>query len=60
MTMARRPSPGSDPIQTAGSESEIRFLEYRLEVVGSWPDSERKQALIDAISRRLRALRVAA
>jgi len=32
---------------------EIRFLEYRLEVVRSWPDSPRKAATIHAILSRL-------
>lgn len=32
---------------------EIRFLEYRLEVVESWPDSPRKLATIQAILMRL-------
>jgi len=32
---------------------ELRFLEYRLEVVGSWPDSPRKSATIEAILGRL-------
>ena len=32
---------------------EIRFLEYRLEVVASWPDSARKLATIEAILLRL-------
>lgn len=34
-------------------EWEIRFLEYRLEVVRAWPDSARKLATIDAILGRL-------
>ena len=33
---------------------ELRFLEYRLEVVGSWPDSPRKSAIMEAILGRLR------
>jgi len=37
-------------------QSEIRFLEYRLEVVESWPDSGRKRASIEAILLRLHAL----
>jgi hypothetical protein len=32
---------------------EIRFLEYRLEVVASWPDSARKLATLEAILLRL-------
>ncbi len=46
---------GSSPAN--GSQSDIRFLEYRLEVIGSWPESDLKQALMDAISQRLSALR---
>ena len=38
---------------------DIRFLEYRLEVVGSWPDSARKLATIEAIMLRLDAARTA-
>ncbi len=38
-------------------EWEIRFLEYRLEVVGGWPDSARKLATIEAIMLRLDAVR---
>ena len=33
--------------------TEIKFLEYRLEVVSSWPPSPRKEATIDAILIRL-------
>jgi hypothetical protein len=36
---------------------EIRFLEYRLEVVASWPDSARKVATIEAIVLRLDSVR---
>ena len=39
-------------------QSEIRFLEYRLEVVESWPDSGRKRASIEAILLRLSTLGV--
>ncbi|MGD0297722.1 MAG: hypothetical protein ABSE86_11445 [Bryobacteraceae bacterium] len=38
---------------------EIRFLEYRLEVVGSWPDSARKLATLEAIVLRLDSVRSA-
>jgi len=38
-------------------ESEIRFLEYRLAVVADWPDSGRRQAVIQATSLRLNTLR---
>jgi len=38
-------------------QSEINFLEYRLEVAESWPDSERKRAVIEATFLRLNALR---
>jgi hypothetical protein len=39
--------------RVALDEWEVRFLEYRLEVVGSWPDSGRKLATIEAIMLRL-------
>ena len=35
------------------AQSEIRFLEYRLEVVKAWPPSARKLATGEAITRRL-------
>jgi hypothetical protein len=38
-------------------EWDIRFLEYRLEVVASWPDSARKVATIEAIELRLNSVR---
>lgn len=38
-------------------QSEIYFLQYRLEVVNSWPESERKQATIAAILHQLERLR---
>jgi hypothetical protein len=34
-------------------ESDVRFLEYRLDVISAWPPSLRKQATAEAISRRL-------
>jgi hypothetical protein len=34
-------------------QTELRFLEYRLEVAKSWPDSPRKEATIGAILLRL-------
>jgi hypothetical protein len=36
--------------------SEIRFLEYRLQVVSGWPPSPRKDATAEAISRRLASI----
>jgi hypothetical protein len=42
---------------TALQEWDIRFLEYRLEVVGSWPDSARKAATLEAIVLRLDSVR---
>jgi len=33
--------------------AEIKFLQYRLEVVSSWPPSARKEATLDAILVRL-------
>ena len=44
---------------SALQEWDIRFLEYRLEVVGSWPDSARKVATIEAIVLRLHSVRSA-
>ncbi|HEV8041162.1 MAG TPA: hypothetical protein VGP62_19975 [Bryobacteraceae bacterium] len=41
------------------AEWDIRFLEYRLEVVGSWPDSARKLATLEAIVLRLDSVRTA-
>jgi hypothetical protein len=37
-------------------DREIRFLEYRLDVIDSWPASPRKQAVAEAISRRLASI----
>jgi len=37
-------------------ERDIRFLEYRLDVIGRWPDSPRKQAAWEAVSRRLTSI----
>ncbi|HTS50441.1 MAG TPA: hypothetical protein VMH05_20995 [Bryobacteraceae bacterium] len=41
----------SDP-----ADSEIRFLEYRLDVISRWPASGRKRATAEAISRRLASI----
>jgi len=38
------------------AESDVRFLEYRLEVVSQWAPSQRKRATLEAISRRLAAI----
>ena len=38
------------------AESEIRFLDYRLDVIHRWPPSERKRATAEAISRRITAI----
>ena len=38
------------------AQSEIRFLEYRLEVIKAWPASARKLATGEAITRRLLAI----
>jgi hypothetical protein len=38
------------------AESEIRFLDYRLDVIGRWPPSERKRVTAEAISRRITAI----
>ncbi|HMD48763.1 MAG TPA: hypothetical protein VKG79_06685 [Bryobacteraceae bacterium] len=34
--------------------SETPFLEYRLQVVSSWPESDRKRATIDAILSQIK------
>ena len=47
MPIETRPRPADD---------EIRFLEYRLEVVRQWPTSTRKKVTLEALSRRLAAL----
>lgn len=38
------------------AESEIRFLNYRLDVISRWPSSERKQVTAEAISGRMTAI----
>ena len=38
------------------AEADLRFLRYRLEVIGGWPASPRKAAAAEAISQRLTAL----
>ena len=38
------------------TQSEISFLEYRLEVINAWPASQRKTATREAITRRLLAI----
>jgi hypothetical protein len=48
--------PISSAMTKALAESDIRFLEYRLEVVGDWPASPRKHAATEAISRRLASI----
>jgi hypothetical protein len=35
--------------------AEVQFLEYRLDVVASWPDSGRKKAAMNAIYLRLKS-----
>ena len=44
------------PTMEGPAESEIRFLEYRLNVIVDWPASPRKRAVAEAISRRLAAI----
>ncbi len=41
---------------THSTQSEIRFLEYRLAVVEAWPNSGRRQAVIQATLLRLDTL----
>ena len=58
------PVPGFVPISTTvlttiletPAESEIRFLDYRLDVISRWPPSERKRVTAEAISRRITAI----
>jgi hypothetical protein len=38
------------------AESDIRFLQYRLEVISRWPASPRKHVTSEAISRRLASI----
>ena len=50
----------SNPLQlfqTSLSQSEIKFLEYRLHVLESWPASPRKDTIIGGILLRLNTLR---
>jgi hypothetical protein len=37
-------------------ERDVRFLEYRLDVIAHWPESPRKRASREAISRRLTSI----
>jgi hypothetical protein len=46
----------SATILESPAESEIRFLEYRLDVIGQWPPSERKRVTAEAISRRITSI----
>jgi hypothetical protein len=43
----------SIPPNLASPESEIKFLEYRLQVVESWPESIRKRVILQGILGRL-------
>jgi len=38
------------------AEAEIRFLDYRLDVINRWPASERKRVTAEAISRRITSI----
>ena len=38
------------------AETDIRFLEYRLDVISLWPPSERKRVTAEAISRRITSI----
>jgi hypothetical protein len=42
----------SDVIDTP-AEADVRFQEYRLDVISQWPPSQRKAAMAAAISQRL-------
>jgi len=43
-------------LSAIAARAEIRFLEYRLEVVRQWPPSPRKNATAEAISRRVTSI----
>ena len=40
-------------IRSSVAQSEMRFLEYRLDVIRSWPHSARKEILMEAVALRL-------
>jgi hypothetical protein len=50
------PKHGYANSSTGDQADEIQFLTYRLDVLGRWPASERKDTLIAATLDRLRAL----
>jgi hypothetical protein len=41
---------------TLPAQSEVHFLEYRLDAISRWPPSARKQAVAEAISLRLASI----
>lgn len=43
-------------ISNAPGETELNFLKYRLEVIETWPESERKRTAVDSILQRLTSL----
>jgi two-component system, response regulator PdtaR len=49
----RRLGPGEAGF-SAPLDNEINFLRYRLEVANTWPESDRKQAVLESILGRLR------
>ena len=58
MDMLRSDSSAQDQpaFNVSLNTEEARFLEYRLEVIRYWPESERKQAVLEGIALRLRSL----
>lgn len=58
MTALGAPKHSDANSSTADQADEIQFLTYRLDVLGRWPASERKDVLIAATLDRLRALGV--
>jgi hypothetical protein len=48
--------PVTNTILETPAESEIRFLDYRLDVISRWPPSERKRATAEGISRRITSI----
>ena len=50
--VSRRLGPGEASL-TSPPDNEINFLRYRLEVANTWPESDRKQAVLESILGRL-------
>lgn len=56
--LRRGASPETDSvwISNAPGETELNFLKYRLEVIGTWPESDRKRTAVNAILQRLTSM----